>query len=50
MYKELEILRIGATYLLYVLSVSEDFAVFVRQLVRAGLEHLGDDIWAFPRW
>ena len=37
-------------YLLYVPSIGEDFAVFIRQLVRAGLEHLGDDGWAFPRW
>ena len=50
MYKQLGTLRIEATELLYVPSIGEDFAIFVRQLVRAGLEHLGYDVWAFPWW
>ena len=29
---------------------SDVAAVFVRQFVRAGLEHLGDDVWAFLWW
>ena len=33
---------------MYVPSVGADFAVFVRQLVRAGFEHLGDYVRSFP--
>ena len=32
---------------MYVPSIGEDFTVFVRQLVRAGFEHLGDYVRSF---
>jgi hypothetical protein len=48
MYKWLENSWVEATLLLNVPSIGEDFAVLVRLLVRAGLEHLSDDVRAFP--
>jgi hypothetical protein len=31
-------------------SIGEDFALLVRKLVCAGLEHLDDDVRPFPWW
>jgi ATP-dependent protease HslVU (ClpYQ) ATPase subunit len=43
-------LGVEATQMLDVSSIGEDFPLLVRHLVRAGLEHLDDDIGPLPWW
>ena len=48
MYTMLGSLRVETTYLFYVPSVGEDFALLVGQLVGPGSQHSGDNVRPFP--